>query len=121
MVVAVGMLLSQVFALGHLVFFTHTRCAHGALVHGRAHAWQREAPAVPTDQRSPIASTGDRDRDPDHDHCDSLATPPALAFVKLVSADAALVETLTTPGISARAAERSVAILSLAPKTSPTA
>jgi len=119
MVVAVGMLLSQVFALGHLVFFTHTRCEHGALVHGRAHAWQREAPAAPSDDRSPIASTGDRE--PDHDHCDSLATPPALAFVKAASADAAWVETLTTRGVRPRAAERSVAILSLAPKTSPTA
>lgn len=121
MVVTVGMLLSQVFALGHLVFFTHTRCAHGALVHGRAHAWQREAPVAPSDDRSPIASTGDRDREPDHDHCDSLATPPALAFVKSASADAAWVEISTAPAVRARAAERAVAILSLAPKTSPTA
>jgi hypothetical protein len=120
MVVAVGMLLSQVFALGHLAFFTHTRCEHGALVHGQAHVWQREAqPKTPSDGKARIAPS--EGREPDHDHCDSLATPPALAFVKSAPADASCVEALPARGVRARAAERSVAILSLAPKTSPTA
>jgi len=118
MVAAVGMLLSQLFALGHLVLFTHARCEHGAVTHTRSHDWQRDARRTPHHGSLCIASG--RDRELHHDHCDPFATPPALASVKSASADPSLVRVPTLPGVGAREAERSVAILSVAPKTSPT-
>src|SRR5450432_2140889 len=119
-VVGVGILVSQLFALGHLVLFTHTRCEHGALVHTLRHGWQRDArpPATP---QGGLSTASGRGSELEHDHCNPFATPPALASVTLASGSASLLEALPWLGVGASEAEGAVAILALAPKTSPTA
>lgn len=119
-VVGVGILLSQLFALGHLVLFAHELCEHGALVHAQSHGWQREArPEAPTDSGLSIASGGGSNAE--HDHCDPFAAPPAVASVIPAFGRARLLDELVPLGPRAREATQSVAILALAPKTSPTA
>jgi len=118
--VGVGLLVSQLFALGHLVLFTHTSCEHGALIHTLRHGLQRDAriPAAPEGSSS-IASGGGSEVE--HDHCNPFATPSALASVTPACAHASLLEALPPLGVCASEAEHSVGILALAPKTSPTA
>jgi hypothetical protein len=119
-VVGVGILLSQLFALSHLVLFAHELCEHGALVHARSHGWQREArPEAPTDNGLSVAPGGGSNVE--HDHCDPFAAPPAVASVTSAFAHTSLLEKLVPLGPRTREAKQSVGILALAPKTSPTA
>jgi len=117
-VVTIGLVTSQLFALGHLALFTHARCEHGALIH--THVGPRDArPPAARDSGLSISPGGGSEVE--HDHCNPFATPPALTSVIPPSAQASLLETLAPPGVCASEAESCVAILALAPKTSPTA
>jgi hypothetical protein len=119
-IVGIGILVSQLFALGHLVLFAHEICEHGALVHAETSVWQRDArPLGPSDGAAAIASGGGSNVE--HDHCNPFATPPAVAAVTPAFACASLLETRVPLGLGARDARQSVSILALAPKTSPTA
>jgi hypothetical protein len=113
------MLVTQVLGLGHLVLFSHTRCEHGALVHTVRRSG--ESAVHPASHREPglYAPQGAND-DPEHEHCDPFATPPALAPAAAPAPDAPLVVVTLETRAGARDTERALAVLSLAPKTSPT-
>jgi hypothetical protein len=126
--VAIGMLATQVLTIGDLVLFTHTRCEHGALVHGarmaeggvwRAFLALQSAPAAALREAGLYASPAPRS-DADHDHCNASATPPAVISVEPPSVLPLLMPAPSAGSIGAREAERAVPALSLAPKTSPT-
>jgi hypothetical protein len=119
MLVAIGTLVAQVFALGHLVLFSHARCEHGALVHVRGHNGRAtDRPLVPLHGIACLPASAERDAD--HDHCDAVGTPPALAVLKAPSLHRAPIDDRLARQMGARDASRSESILSLAPKTSPT-
>jgi hypothetical protein len=119
--VAVFTLTSQLFALGHLVLFRHARCEHGEVVHvGGAQQWRAETRQIEV-VKSGTAVVAGSERDAEHDHCDALATPPALARLKPLGVGASLSGIQSDAELDAREGARSVAILFLAPKTSPTA
>jgi hypothetical protein len=113
------MLVSQIFGLGHLVLFSHTPCEHGALVHTIRRGGEPSVRAGLLREPGVYAADGTNDGS-DHEHCDPFATPSALASVTLPSAEAPLVGVASEIRLPVREAERAVAVLSLAPKTSPT-
>jgi hypothetical protein len=116
----VGLLVSQLAALGHLVLVRHARCEHGAWVHVRHDA----APAVPAvaaarDRHTAAAGPSGR-AEGEHEHCDALALRPALAEVDASCVVPELIAATLLPfDAGPRTGERPVPILTLAPKSSP--
>lgn len=134
LVLALGLLLLQGSALLHLLVIPHAACEHGDLVDLRgesAHVLAlgpqgRDAPAaaMPGDPRADARDVADAqpDRDdPGHDHCDANALrhrPEALAPS---IAEATLLCIAPEVSLSERGEARPIAVLWLAPKSSPPA
>ena len=115
--VVAALVVAQLASLGHLALVRHVQCEHGAWVHaphGDAEAVNQAAPA----EHGAAATTGSRETD--HDHCDGLALRPALLAVDATCAAPELLPTTdTTFRVHSRPAAPVVAILDLAPKSSP--
>src|SRR5260221_1797244 len=94
--VVVGLLVSQLFALGHLVLFTHTRCEHGALVHSLRQGLQRDLRLPASPERSLSISSGEGS-ELEHDHCNPFATPPAVASITPASTGGSPLEVPASP------------------------
>ena len=109
----------QLFALGHSVLFEHTRCEHGAVVHGAGHL--RDAGLSPTSLDGVSSIRPSEGASGEHAHCDELMTRPALLSVSAACCEISLLETQPPTTVASREAERVLAVLSVAPKTSPTA
>jgi len=122
LLIALGLLIAQGPILLHLLLVQHVTCEHGELVEVRRprvssrHAGHRIAKR----SDAPTLTEGTADR-PGHDHCDVVAMRHRIPDVAPPVAAASLVwvELATIDG--ARAEQRAVPILSLAPKGSPPA
>ncbi len=119
-------LVVQLFGIGHFALFAHARCEHGELVHG-AHADH----AGDAEARARIQSNADsngrvavsRGEAPDgHEHCAGDGLTPAVLALAPAFRALTLLPSLIEPSDAAPArAVRAVAILALAPKSSPPA
>ncbi len=118
------LVIGRVASVGHWLFTTHVRCEHGQLVHvthevshqEQGHHSVSEAPAK--DDR--VAAHSAHVRDGAHEHCN----PPAVVDVLAVESQPAVVvqvidwQVLSPPAAPA-ATHQAIALLSLAPKSSP--
>jgi hypothetical protein len=117
MLVAIGLLVLQAPSLFHLLLVSHTTCEHGELVELPAGS----EPHVSADDHDRSRERADRGHPEKqgHDHCDALAVrhrpadvaPPLVAPSLLTIAPAIL--------LGESAESRPLAVLALAPKSSP--
>lgn len=117
----------HVLGIGHFALFAHSRCEHGELVHGAhshgppsqaARSESRIVDAIHDDSVDPEATPGDA---PDgHDHCEGTGITPILAAAAPACPSLTLLEAFEPlPVGQLPAGVRAVALLSLAPKSSP--
>lgn len=131
---AATVLLLQVFAVGHYAIFAHVRCAeHGELTHeAHEHGGSVEEKAsrdggdrTATDGAASVAShEGDRagqGEAPDgHEDCGGTGLVPTLAAASPVALPMTLLEAFVVLGHGRPpSGTRAVAVLALAPKSSP--
>ncbi len=117
---ALGLLLAQGSVLFHLLLVPHRTCEHGELVEVAAPLATPPAPAAATTPRSDQQQIEHSRADgAGHDHCDALAVRHRLAEVgpSIAPATLLLIAPLRVGGDHAET--RPVALLSLAPKSSP--
>jgi len=119
LILTLGVILSQIVGLGHNVLVAHSRCDHGAFIHEAEHAVVPTATSVAEHHHGNAVVQGGAGSEDDHEHCDPFAVTPGLTSVNPVSAPLALVHGEVLPWSVRPASERTVAILSLAPKNSP--
>ena len=119
MLVAFVVVVTQLFGLGHMLFVSHTQCEHGELVHeGDVHA-SHAAAAPAGDAPGDVVERG-AGMEREHDHCDALALRPALISVAPSVPALTLLDGFLLPwSVRPRVESRAVALLSLAPKSSP--
>lgn len=120
MVVALAAVISQVLGLAHMVLISHQRCEHGAVVHASAstsaHAHAPDAPKVDDG----VAAQPGGGLEGDHEHCDPFAVTPAVVAAEPWCAELTLLDEALLPwSVRPSAGERAVALLLLAPKSSP--
>lgn len=112
------LLLSQLASVGHYVLVAHYMCAE----HGSVHHGTPEARASSDDGASPVDAATQPTRDEHHhDDCHWMSRT-AEAVVETTTLRLQVVETQSRISVSVRAADAvaALAILSLAPKQSPT-
>ena len=122
LLIALGLLALQGPMLLHLLLVPHTTCEHGELVEGR-----RPAPAP-----APAPATAAREHGPhadqieatpgggaEHEHCDATALRHRPTQLDLFIAEASILDIAPAVSLDERGESRPVAILSLAPKSSP--
>jgi hypothetical protein len=119
---ALGMVLAQLFAVGHLVFVSHAICEHGALQHADTGAAPRpaeiSADAAEATGRAPRALPGRGAGE--HEHCDPFARAPAAIHVDPSFAAPELIQpSLTAWHQGSPFAFETIGLLALAPKSSP--
>jgi len=125
LLIALGLLFAQVPSVLHLLLVPHTTCEHGELVEVVEHRpGARGAPeAAPrpdsTSGRPQIAVS--RGHDGGHDHCDALAVRHQIPDVGVAVRAASLLSIEPTAERGERGETRPVALLALAPKSSPPA
>jgi hypothetical protein len=116
LLIALGLLLAQGPLLLHLLLVRHVACEHGELVEqaAPAHAIARES--GPAHDRVDAAAPGSG-----HEHCDVLAVRhcPGDVAAPIVAPSLLCIE--PPASLCARGETRPVALLSLAPKSSPPA
>lgn len=120
-----AVLLVQLFGVGHFALFAHVRCSHGELTHG-GHAQAAHAAVAPGADASRDASgpdeAGQGDAPDGHEHCEGSGLVPAPVVVALPPAPVTLLEVYALPDAGALPrGVRVVALLALAPKSSPPA
>ena len=102
--------------VGHLVFVSHSLCEHGALVHGHHEEAHRHAPQG----RDAAAASGDALEDSGHDHCEPFAVQSFAVSVGPSCVVPTVLDAELLPwSVRPRPGERSIPLLSLAPKSSP--
>jgi hypothetical protein len=128
---AIASLVVYLCGLGHMVVVAHARCEHGEFVHG-SHEHESEAhgsASLTEDSAGPAAVGSDDSSDQvrpgevseDHGHCDPFAVTPGITpSVATSCADVRLLDGALLPwSVRASVGVRTLAILSLAPKSSP--
>ena len=120
MVVALAAVISQVLGLAHMGLISHQRCEQGAVIHASA---STSAHAHAADDRKVddgVAVRAGGALEGDHEHCDPFAVAPALVAAEPWCADLTLLDGTVLPwSVRPSAGERAVALLLLAPKSSP--
>lgn len=104
----------------HFALVPHERCEHGKLVHPRRHGQAHQAAVATVAAARALAWLQGHGVADGHDHCDVKAVPPADVPQLGVGAPVAVLSWVLAPATTPRLAERRpIALLSLAPKSSP--
>ena len=116
------LLAAQLFALGHLLIVQHAICPeHGETIHSGPPSDALALPIHEGAAADPALGSGAPLAEHAHDHCLALAHTRGR-FALLPASDlipGSLLVAATLPSLSAASAAPAVAVLLLAPKTSP--
>ncbi len=135
LLVALGLLIAQGPMLLHLLLVQHATCEHGELVEvsttgasTRHVVSASSAPSSPSEQAGAHAAGPLRERldaadgkGAGHDHCDVLGVRHRPTELVQTVVAPSLLSLELSPSLSARLEARPVALLALAPKSSPPA
>jgi len=111
------LLVTQLAAMGHLVFVRHSLCEHGAAVHDDHH---RVATAAHIRTGAEPAVRPGEPSEGSHEHCDPAGIMPALVQATTYSLPPTLLDGYLLPfSVRPSTGEAPTSILDFAPKSSP--